>query len=100
MAPTPFPTGAGGDLRAFLNGARRPLENSVAFGLARDIAKGMQFLHSKKAIHGDLKSPNVLLNRENRAKVSAVHASRPRSKRLPDPARLNSIPRGEKGLPR
>ncbi|CAN0156538.1 unnamed protein product [Scytosiphon promiscuus] len=66
----------GGDLRAFLNAARGPLEKSEAYRLARDIAKGMQFLHSKKAIHGDLKSPNVLLNRENRAKIADFGTAR------------------------
>lgn len=60
----------GGDLRAFLSAGTDPLENPLPQGLARDIAKGMQFLHSKNAIHGDLKSPNVLLTGDKRAKVS------------------------------
>ncbi|CAN0382305.1 unnamed protein product, partial [Hapterophycus canaliculatus] len=61
---------------AFLKEARHPLEKPVAYELARDIARGMQLLHSKKAIHGDLKSPNVLLTRENRAKIADFGTAR------------------------
>ena len=34
-----------------------------------DVADGMRFLHSNKVIHRDLKSPNVLLNGDGRAKI-------------------------------
>lgn len=41
----------------------------AARGIIRDIAEGMAFLHRKKTWHGDLKSLNVLLDADNRAKV-------------------------------
>ncbi|CAM9707172.1 unnamed protein product [Ectocarpus fasciculatus] len=66
----------GGDLRTFLSAASVPLESRVANGLACDIAEGMQFLHSKQAIHGDLKSPNVLLTGDNRAKIADFGSAR------------------------
>lgn len=37
--------------------------------IALDIAKGLEFLHEKKIIHGDLKSLNVLLNENYTAKI-------------------------------
>lgn len=41
--------------------------------LALDIAKGLYHLHSKKIVHMDLKSPNILLNAaRDQAKISDV----------------------------
>lgn len=37
--------------------------------IIREIAEGMSFLHMKKTWHGDLKSLNVLLDANDRAKV-------------------------------
>ena len=60
-------------MRSFLHSVETSLETNLSHGIARDIAQGMALLHSKNAIHGDLKSSNVLLTRENRAKVSYVY---------------------------
>lgn len=46
----------------------------LAFRLAHEVALGMNFLHSKKLVHCDLKPSNVLLNEDLHAKVRC-HAS-------------------------
>lgn len=63
---------SGGDLRSYLKAARDPLAKDTLRTLVRDICAGMTFLHSKDVVHGDLKSPNVLLDGDGRAKVSAA----------------------------
>ncbi|GAB4814550.1 hypothetical protein N2152v2_001596 [Parachlorella kessleri] len=40
--------------------------------IALDVAKGLVFLHSKRIIHFDLKSPNILLGRDGTAKIADV----------------------------
>ena len=40
--------------------------------IALDIAEGLDYLHSNSIIHLDLKSPNVLLTDEYRAKIADV----------------------------
>lgn len=37
--------------------------------VVKDVAEGMTFLHGNRIIHGDLKSPNVFLDIEGRAKI-------------------------------
>jgi serine/threonine protein kinase len=37
--------------------------------VAFDVARGMRFLHSRRIIHRDLKSPNVLLDADGHAKI-------------------------------
>lgn len=59
----------GGDLRCFLRHAEERLPEPLARQIIRDVCVGMAFLHSKNAVHGDLKSPNILLDGEGRAKV-------------------------------
>lgn len=53
----------GGDLLLWARGGRR---------LMLDIAAGLAFLHSRKIIHFDLKSSNVMLSESNRAKIAGV----------------------------
>lgn len=61
---------AGGDLRSFLKKAvDRPLTEDVTRRMFWDISAGMAFLQEKNTVHGDLKSPNVLLDGAGRAKV-------------------------------
>lgn len=60
---------SGGDLRGLLKRAEGPLPVAQARRIVGDICAGMAFLHSKSTIHGDLKSPNVLLDGAGRAKV-------------------------------
>lgn len=62
----------GGDLRALLKrkndrGERLPEERCLR--IIGDVCAGMEFLHSRETVHGDLKSANVLLDGAGRAKV-------------------------------
>ncbi|CAN0496350.1 unnamed protein product, partial [Discosporangium mesarthrocarpum] len=43
-----------------------PLVLGLAHSLALDVALGMEYLHSQGMVHGNLKSPNVLLTMDNR----------------------------------
>ena len=60
---------AGGDLLALLRRSETPLHEEQSRRIIRDICAGMAFLHSKKTTHGDLKSANILLDGDGRAKV-------------------------------
>ena len=44
--------------------------------IALDIARGMHFLHSRRIVHMDLKSPNILLGDTGVAKIADVGLAR------------------------
>lgn len=44
-------------------------------GIALDIAKGLFSLHSRRIVHFDVKTPNVLLTQEYVAKIADVGKS-------------------------
>lgn len=52
-----------------ITGTRTP---GMGRRIALDIARGLHFLHSKKIVHFDLKSANVLLSRDCTAKIADV----------------------------
>ncbi|CAM9478389.1 unnamed protein product, partial [Ectocarpus fasciculatus] len=60
---------AGGDLRAMLKNSEQPVPEDKCRQIIQDVCAGMAFLHSKAAVHGDLKSANVLLDGRGRAKA-------------------------------
>lgn len=60
---------SGGDLRAFLKKSDEPLPTERARRIISDVCEGAAFLHSCGAVHGDLKSANVLLCGAGRVKV-------------------------------
>ncbi|KFM25471.1 putative serine/threonine-protein kinase kinX [Auxenochlorella protothecoides] len=62
---------AGGDLMRLLSGRRIPWR-SRGWKLALDVARGLVYLASKRIVHNDLKSSNILLDDEGRAKISDV----------------------------
>jgi hypothetical protein len=63
---------AGGSLRAVLHDASREIEWNLLQRVAVHVAAGMQHLHSLSIVHRDLKSDNVLVDRELNAKVSSA----------------------------
>ncbi|CAM9803329.1 unnamed protein product [Ectocarpus fasciculatus] len=66
----------GGDLRMLLNSSHPSLPAHKSRRIIGDICAGMAFLHSKNTIHGDLKSSNVLLDGDGRAKIGDFGTTR------------------------
>lgn len=62
----------GGDLQALLKNSEHALTEQQARTIIGDICAGMTFLHGKGTVHGDLKSANVLLDGDGRAKVRTL----------------------------
>ncbi|KAJ3339885.1 hypothetical protein HDU93_007659 [Gonapodya sp. JEL0774] len=69
-----------GNVLDFLSALEDGPTNDVRMGLVYDIAKGMQYLHSKKVIHSDLKALNVLVNNDGAAMVTDFGFVRIRSR--------------------
>ncbi|CAM9164639.1 unnamed protein product, partial [Hapterophycus canaliculatus] len=66
----------GGDLLALLRKSTELLPEEQSRRIIRDICTGMAFLHSKNTVHGDLKSANVLLDGDGRAKIADFGTSK------------------------
>ncbi|KAL3813786.1 hypothetical protein ACJIZ3_015054 [Penstemon smallii] len=73
----------GGALKNFLiKNRRRKLAFKVVIQLALDMARGLSYLHSKKIVHRDVKTENMLLDKSRTVKiadfgVARVEASNP-----------------------
>ncbi|CDP02127.1 unnamed protein product [Coffea canephora] len=73
----------GGTLKSYLiKNRRRKLAFKVVIQLALDLARGLSYLHSKKIVHRDVKTENMLLDKTRTLKiadfgVARVEASNP-----------------------
>lgn len=67
-----------GQLFSYLNNTKQKtvLRPAKMMDWAKQIAKGMHYLHNNKIIHRDLKSPNILISYNNVLKISDFGASR------------------------
>lgn len=61
----------GGTLKDIIHNISTPLPWKLRVGYAKDIAAGMQYLHSLNIIHRDLKSDNCLVRENGRSVVVA-----------------------------
>ena len=61
-----------GSLYDILHNETMPLDDEILIPMLRDISQGCRFLHSAEpqVVHGDLKSPNILVDSKMRSKVS------------------------------
>ena len=64
------------DLHHYLEAATGVISTRKKKGVLNDVAKGLQYLHSKKVWHRDLTAKNVLLNDRDTAKISDFGNSR------------------------
>ncbi|XP_050218070.1 serine/threonine-protein kinase STY13-like [Mercurialis annua] len=75
---------AGGTLKQYLiRNRRKKLPFKVVIQLALDLARGLSYLHSKKIVHRDVKTENMLLDTHRNLKiadfgVARVEAQNPR----------------------
>lgn len=65
----------GGSLLQFLQ-QKQGLKMKDILRLAKDVAKGMEFLHSRGVVHMDLKTANVFLDKEGRAVIGDLGVAR------------------------
>ena len=82
--------------RSLYSALRRPESSPLGLGdrvrICLEVATGLAYLHSKGVIHADLKSPNVLLDARNTAKLSDFGLSS-----LHDPAVSSLLTRSRGG---
>lgn len=84
---------AGGTLKAFLiKNRRQKLAFKVVVQMALDISRGLNYLHSKKIVHRDVKTENMLLDESGTVKLADFGVARIESS---DPKDMT----GETGTP-
>ncbi|CAO2821497.1 unnamed protein product [Amaranthus hypochondriacus] len=67
----------GGTLKQFLiRNRRKKLAFKVVIQLALDLARGLSYLHSKKIVHRDVKTENMLLDTERTVKIADFGVAR------------------------
>ncbi|CAK7328081.1 unnamed protein product [Dovyalis caffra] len=67
----------GGALKSYLiKNRRRKLAFKVVMQLALDLARGLSYLHSKKIVHRDVKTENMLLDKTRTVKIADFGVAR------------------------
>lgn len=59
-----------GTLTEYLLNQHKELSRGQQFALLRDVARGLQYLHSQQIIHGDLSGFNVLIDDDGKARLT------------------------------
>ncbi|KAG2151147.1 kinase-like domain-containing protein [Suillus bovinus] len=59
-----------GTLTGYLQRKHKMLSYNAKFALLRDVARGLQYLHSQSIIHGDLSGNNVLIDKNGKASLA------------------------------
>ncbi|KAG8062823.1 hypothetical protein GUJ93_ZPchr0003g17784 [Zizania palustris] len=68
---------AGGTLKQYLiKSRRRKLAYKVVVQLALDLARGLSYLHSRKIVHRDVKTENMLLDPQRNLKIADFGVAR------------------------
>lgn len=58
-----------GSLNIFIRHYKKNISEGVIAYIIREILKGLKAIHSRKQIHRDLKSDNILINKEGEIKI-------------------------------
>ncbi|XP_076958861.1 serine/threonine-protein kinase 54-like [Bidens hawaiensis] len=75
----------GGTVKNFLiRNSRKKLSFKVVIQFALDLSRGLSYLHSKKIVHGDVKTENMLLDTDGTLKIADFRVARVKARNCRD----------------